>query len=86
MTQNPSGILWRVQPAAAPGQEEPNPVVPAWARLVTDGDVVDPGNEALAVAARGRSVLTRIPAAETGGARLLVLAERADPVAPPVAS
>ncbi len=80
VTQNASGILWRVQPAAPTGGGEPVPVDPAWARLVASGgDVTDPASAAVAVEALGRSVDTRIPDA-TGGEdrRLLVLAERAD--------
>jgi len=72
VTQNAAGILWRVQPAAPVGGGEPREVVTAWARLVTTGDaaVEEP------VAARGRSVDTRVPPGAAG--RLLVLAERAD--------
>ncbi|CAM5781366.1 glycosyltransferase [Cellulomonas persica] len=82
VTQNASGILWRVQPALPSGGGEPTPVVTAWARLVAGGDAtspdtLDPGTAAVAVEARGRSIDTRIAAGDTP--RLLVLAERADP-------
>ena len=100
VTQNPAGVLWRVQPAAPAGGGEPPDVVAAWARIVDTADATtaatdpttDPTTEPatassdgtaarattpLAVAARGRSVDTRVPAADDP--RLLVLAERADP-------
>src|SRR5690606_36951730 len=76
VTQNPSGILWRVQPAVPAGGGEPEPVVSAWARLVDRHPAVGPTSE-VAVEARGRPVETRIEAADAP--RLLVLAERADP-------
>ena len=101
VTQNPAGVLWRVQPAAPAGGGEPPEVVTAWARVVaadgTDAAATDQETEQetdpetdpatgssdgaagptqVAVAARGRSVDTRVPAADAP--RLLVLAERAD--------
>lgn len=77
VTQNASGILWRVQPAAPVGGGEAPDVVTAWARVVPGGDVRDVATEAVAVDARGRSVDTRVGKGAPG--RLLVLAERADP-------
>ncbi|WP_444665064.1 glycosyltransferase [Cellulomonas sp. CW35] len=77
VTQNASGILWRVQPAAPAGGGEAVDVVTAWARTVPGGDVRDPATDAVAVPARGRSVDTRVADGDPG--RLLVLAERADP-------
>lgn len=73
VTQNSSGVLWRV---AAAG--ETAPVVRSWARTLPQGDdLADPAASATPVPALGRSVDTRVAAGDAS--RLLVLAERADP-------
>ncbi|WP_448061600.1 glycosyltransferase [Cellulomonas hominis] len=81
ITENESGVIWRVQAAAATPGAEPVDVVTAWARLVPDATATSSaadlsGPTAVAVEAHDRTVDTTIPAGAAG--RLLVLAERQD--------
>ncbi|GEL95153.1 glycosyltransferase [Cellulomonas composti] len=76
VTQNQTGVLWRVQPAEQAGVVPQ--VVTSWARIVpADTDLADPQVPAVAMAAQARSVDTHVPAGSDD--RLVVLAERADP-------
>ena len=83
ITENSSGVIWRVQPATVAAVASV-PVVSSWARLVTapTAGAADPAGQAasassaVAIASDGRSVDTPIPAGAAG--RLIVLAERAD--------
>ncbi|MBO3083867.1 glycosyltransferase [Cellulomonas fengjieae] len=78
VTQNATGTLWRVQATAAVAGGQAPSVVPAWARVVpVSADVTDPTVPVVPVASRDRTVDTALPAGDA--ARLLVLAERADP-------
>jgi hypothetical protein len=86
ITENSSGVIWRVQPSGATTA----PLVSSWARLVSAGAssatpaasgtsgtaATGPAGAVVEIASDGRAIDTRIPA---GGAdRLIVLAERAD--------
>jgi GT2 family glycosyltransferase len=75
ITENSSGVIWRVQPTT--GTAAAAPVVTAWARLVPQGvasSAVAAGTAE--IPSDGRTVDARIPAST--GDRLIVLAERAD--------
>jgi len=81
ITENSSGVIWRVQTATVAGAAA-TPVVSSWARLETPSATAAGSGQAagaaaaIAVASDGRSVDTRIPAGDAG--RHVVLAERAD--------
>jgi len=69
ITENPSGVIWRVVPVPATAG-------PAWARVLTPA-TKDASATSAPLAARRLAVSTRVAAGEPG--RLVVLAERADP-------
>ncbi|NMR20889.1 glycosyltransferase [Cellulomonas fimi] len=74
ITENESGVIWRVSPplGAVPGATS----APAWARLVSPATGGSAPDE-VPVAAERLAVDTDVPAGDSG--RLLVLAERAEP-------
>jgi hypothetical protein len=84
ITDGDTGVIWRVQPAPAPGaaaDAEAATAVQSWARLVPDATAAADaagltGDGAEAVPSAGLRVDTDIAAGSTD--RLLVLAERAD--------
>lgn len=73
ITENASGVIWRVQPTAGTGAAAP--IVTAWARLVPAANA-SLTTDATEIASDGRAVDTRVPAGTAD--RLIVLAERAD--------